>query len=501
MYSAVTIQRHIYSHQISRLARTEPPPSLVGRSFNLGGNSGLYSAFVHAHTEPNNYVVKDPTESKTAEKLRTNTKTGVDLPSFPDMVTESYIPHTFTPTNYEYNFKKPRNIEYSNKQTSSDVISGLSVDKLKYPSNAMNDVFYGYDGDFHNDDEDVRTSGRNTYENYASFFYHNPYDHSEYDHKNVDMDKAKDKRYADISEKVIPVHEHIENETFFTPAYEASTIPNDNPIGGNGPFFSFVLNDYFDRNHDEDSLTFKGLGVDWGKDFDHESYRSADDTRRDRRLENYFTPANHWMSTVAPDSRFPLGNPNNDEYVNSVDQSVTESTHNQNFGTVKHKTGDRKFSNYRKNDGALEHKYEGFKDFLDSFANKFGLAENKGDSNFIRETSNDKGEKKNGFHRIYHKDEFLEDKEFFDRSNSSKKAADKASSNFNFGGTEAILRSQALAAERNAANIDSNFRNSDENKYVKAYKGDFNTLGNNFDKYIHVAKQAAKSNNADYIDQ
>lgn len=458
---------------------------------------GVYATFGDSDSELHPYTMMDTMGTKSAEKLK------IESPIYED-VTERIMPHT-TPSmlkrEIDYELAKARSdAKYDSSRAKSDGI----IEKLKSlmhytpPPDVLNEIISGYDSsnEFHMDDDDVRTSSRGLYDNWP-YFYHSPY---EYEHNKdiFDMEKAKDKRYAaDKIQSIIPVHEIIENDV--PNDYERTAKyfrdVTDNPMVGDEPFFSFVLNDYFERSNEEDPLVFKGL--DWGRDFDHNGFLSGmDDVIRNRRIEKTYHP------TVSSKPDVLVYSTNVDSTTSQA-VSATGKGHRKHSDFDKHENGAKKISNLKTEFENSENKYNGFKDFLDNFANKFGAEDHKKKIKYIHQTNKDKGENRKGFHRVYHKDEYQEDKDFYDNNNSSTRGEEKASSNAHIGGSEAYLRSQAAAAIGNVTNAANNSGITKDERFENSKKGHdkFNTLENQFNKYIDVAKQAALSNNADYIEQ
>ncbi|CAB3233262.1 unnamed protein product [Arctia plantaginis] len=551
---------HVDFHTATRQPRSPAVPSEDGYVFNqFSDSSGMYAMFASENTKHNPYTGLDLFEFKSSDKLGLDTPHYSDISSLPDIVHDSIPTHTVSPLTYDTNYEiskaksDAKYAELANKYTPLDVKSDGMMQNLKSmmhyapPEHDTKDSFSSYEihTDYHNDDDDVRSSGRTMYDTYWPHIYHSPYEY-EYKKGISDLEKAKDKRYVDESLIVKPVYEHIDNDI---PSIDTEQLhietSTDNPIGGNGPFFSFVLNDYFDRNKDEDPISFKGIDVDWGKEFDHESYRpSVEDvlnSQRERRLQNnYVTPLTQWLTTARPlymharpidsentgkggDTRSPNtmipftklhlpihgpldesspSIPLSNNYLTSVQGLQKDEGMNKNHDSEKRNIGKNSYSNDKTGYNANEHKYEGFKDFLDSFANKFGSEDHKKDASYEKENNENKGQKKKGFHRIYHKDEFQEDNEFYDDSNNASKAKEKGKSKVHIGGSEAFLRSQALGSAQNAENSLRKSGNMGDGKFENDYKvhDGSNTKGNKFVKFIDVAKQAAKSNNADYLD-
>ncbi|CAH0402405.1 unnamed protein product [Chilo suppressalis] len=404
-------------------------------------------------------------------------------------------------SSYNYDYEKSKSeADYDAHYYPSKMKSDAMYEKLKsimhykYPE-AMGDInYYDFQNDYHIDDDDVRSSSRTSYDGWP-YYYHSPY---EYETKKMDADveKAKDKRYvAGVIKDHIPVHEQVDDipvDYSATPATNRfhRAMSTDNPIYGNKPFFSYVLNDYFDKNSDDDPLSFKGM--EWGKEFDHGA--SPPGQKRDRRLESHYTPA---------DAGYFKGNTNNDLTSSkvAVADSSTEKGYDKKHEYDKHKKGDEQQEQHKSAYEKNGNNYNGFKNFVDSFANKFGGEEEKKDSQYSLSQSQDKGENRKGFRRVYHKDEYQEDNEFFDNRRNKAKAEEKGSSALHNGGSNAILQSQAAASLGNEANAFSNSGNNDKKKFDNHHKGHDNSKGydSKFNKYIDVAKMAAKSNSADYV--
>lgn len=354
---------------------------------------------------------------------------------------------------------------------------------------------------FYRDNDDVRTSSRTTYNNWP-YFLHSPY---EYEHNKIDsgIQKAKDKRFAiDTSHRVIPVHEQGNDDanvynTFLQSTeypYEAST--SDNPIAGHQPFFSFVLNDYFDKSgNNNDPLTFKGL--EWGKEFDDDSSYSDNDYdsedvdygKRNRRLQG-----SNYLPVITTRSY--------DNFKESNGESATEKGYSKTYNFDNYEKGSDKKSSHELGYNTDGKNIGGFKDFVDTFINKFGSEDYKKDSKYTLKHGQDKGEKRKGFRRVYHKDEYQEDNEFFDNTNHSAKGDEKGSSSIHSGGSGAHLQSHAAAALGNETNAYRDTGNTSDKNFENNHTGHDDRKGfeRDFNRYRDVAKQAVQSNNADYTD-
>ncbi|CAH2232902.1 jg1221 [Pararge aegeria aegeria] len=357
-----------------------------------------------------------------------------------------------------------------------------------------------YDSIFRTDEEDLRTDFNNVYDIWP-FFFHNLQEH-DYNPKiiAVETEKAIDKRFAvpkPKTEKIIPVHETV-NDTDDSENKAKSDIDtkhtkiatSDNPIMGNQPFFSYVLNDYFDKTNDDDPTTFKGLT--WGKEFDHEMrLQDIDTVKRKRRLEE-----NNPHSSSEESTNTYKGH-------NALRESLNNKGRDGYRESEASKKGNDKRHSY---DGNYEYNgenYRGFKDFVDSFANKFGLEEHDREANYNRKNNADKGEKKKGFRKVYHKDEYQEHHDFFDNTNNNENLEENGASKVHIGASEGLLRSLAGAATGNDKSKLSNAENMEKKQYETNHedKERYNGIERELDQYRDVAKYTALSNNADYVDR
>ena len=485
--SYTTVQHETYSEHISRQSRSNLPTQddYVYRQF---GKPGVRTAIEQPTVDP--YIVNDHFGAISFGQGASDSQT-----PYQDLISPYTTPSTFR-SKLDYALSK--SVSDAGYESSKSRASSM-LDKLKsmmhyHPPPEIANSMVGYDGtnDYHMDDDDVRSS-RSLYDNWP-YFYHSPY---EYEHnKDIsDTEKAKDKRYVeDRAGVIIPVNEIIENDypqTYERTAKYTTRDVTDNPIKGNGPFFSFVLNDYFDRNGDEDPVIFKGL--DFGNDFDHDTYVPiTDENRVSRRIEsNYFT-------TVSPVTVY-----RDHGYKRTSDlESAKDRNRKREHTFDKSENGAKKNSEHNTGYENHSNRYNGMKDFLDNFANKFGSENFQKKMNIIKATNEDKGENKKGFRRVYHKDEYQEDNEFYDNKNSSSKGLEKGGYDKHVGGSEAYLRSQAAAAVGNESQAASNAGNTSDAKFENSHNGHdkVNTVENKLDRYRHVAKEAAKKNSADYVD-
>lgn len=353
---------------------------------------------------------------------------------------------------------------------------------MHYQPPIKSETIFGYENEYHIDDDDVRTSSRGIDDRWPYYNY-NPY---QYEHMRIDAEreKAKDKRYEVDVARVIPIHEDLSHdipysqEPLLTTEYYYSST--DNPMSGHGPFFSFMLNDYFNKNYDNhDELTLKG--IDWGKDFDQGKGALASRIRR-----------------LPSDSN--MHHKQNEVGTSGKSESVTEKAIDNQHKFNKHEKGDEKKANDQSKFHQNEQKHTGFKDFVDSFANKFGSEDHMKDSNYLLKSNQDKGEKRKGFRRVYHKNEYQEDNEFYDNNNSSARSEDKGSSKAHIGGSEGLLKSTAYANLGNESSAYDKSGNTENNIFKNNHEGHDKNYGHNLQlhRYQGVANQAAQSNDADY---
>lgn len=361
------------------------------------------------------------------------------------------------------------------------------------------DLSYNTFNNFHIDEDDVRTSSRSTYDDWP-YFFHSPY---EYEHKKIDnsFQKAIDKRYAvDANYKTIPVYEHQEYDKPYNMPFIVSTT-TDNPISGHQPFFSFVLNDYFDKNGDEDSLSFKGL--DWGgQNFDYSQGRPyIDDVTsvhpRPSREDN-----SHSYGLSSQHLNNDRNTQNYKTHESSLGDSATEKGYTKSHEFVKQENGDKESSEHQKQFENNDQKQKHFKNFQDSFVNKFGGEDHNKNAKYALQRNQDKGEKKKGFRRVYHKDEYQEDNEFYDNTNNKAHVHEDAQSTGHFGGTEAFLNSQATAAMGDNSSSNSEKGNEHKSKFGNNHSGSDKSTGVDYDlhRYREEAKKAARLNSAEYPD-
>lgn len=503
-----SVQQSVY---VSRKSRSNSAPIESGYVYSrVNNNPGTLAMFGNDASDYNSFGLGQYGDYPTGGTSHYSKKS---VPSYASMeeIRPVIMPYTeSSPYNIDY-AKSKAEAKFDSHYLPSKMKSDAMYEKLKsvmhykYPDDGtISDGAYDTMNDYHIDEEDVRTSSRSPFDNWP-YFYHNPYEY-EAMKLGADVEKAKDKRYISDSYKdIIPVHEEIDDiphyynmpDTDTTPRYDRD-VPTDNPIFGDQAFFSFVLNDYFDKSNEEDPLIFKGL--DWGKDFDNEEPGSDldDFSKRNRRLESN---RNYDSDNIETTSQRSIYNYDSSKF--AVGESSTEKGYNKKHEFDKHEKGDQQKQNNRSSYENSGNNYSGFKDFVDSFANKFGGEEHKKDSKYVLKKNQDKGEKRKGFRRVYHKDEYQEDNEFFDNTNNSAKAEEKGASALHTGGSEALLKSHAAAAIGNDANAYSKAGNSSNSNFETNHRGQNQVKGvdNGFNRYRDIAKKAAMSNSADYVDR
>ncbi|KAJ0172095.1 hypothetical protein K1T71_012068 [Dendrolimus kikuchii] len=501
-----------HSVYISRKSRSNALPTHTGHVYNrFSDHPGTFSKFgynsesstpstakyniaaTEYHFEPPNFEYADPEMSRTTFKR----KVEVTEPSLTSYAVDAAIAKA--------------EAKYNSKFLPSKMKTDAMYDRLRsvmyyHPPDNTFEATMGYDmNDYHLDDDDVRTSSRGLYDNWP-YFYHSPY---EYEHMKIDLEieKAKDKRYAIDTMSEIPVYDNVND---VPDSYEYSIIQSypdsttDNPIHGNAPFFSFILNDYFNKNNDDDPLTFKG--IDWGKEFDYQPKISDIDEYKKKKRQDLQTDLNDRTTTLplpsSQNRRNYLSNNVLDHTVRNYGESSTEKSYNNKNKFDKFHKGNDLAKNHK---SAYEHNgkfNKTFKNFVDSFANKFGGEDQKKDSKYVLKMNQDKGEKKKGFRRVYHKDEYQENNEFYDNNNNSAKAEETGSSKAHFGGSEAVLQSHTAASLDDEDSAFNKAGSEDDKLLQNNHIGHEFLRGsdNQFNRYRGVAKQAAQSNSADYTD-
>lgn len=380
---------------------------------------------------------------------------------------------------------------------------GNAHETLKF---AASNIMNSFNSMFRIDDDDIRNDFKNFYDIWP-FFYQKMY---AYEPKKPDAvtEKAKDKTFVvPITEKIIPVHEHVE-ETVINPytEYKMNSAQDyrvkdknildvkggttDNPNYGNQPFFSYVLNDYFDKTGEDDAS--RSTEMPWGKDFDHEmKLQEIDDyVKRMRRLEE--APNAYREDGTSTFKR-------NDDMHETLKSKGRDSNHE----SESKKKGDSSKHNY---DGSYRYdgeNYRGFKDFADSFANRYGSEDHDRAANYAKKNNADKGDKKKGFRKIYHKDEYQELHDFFDNKDDSENAEEKGASKVHIGGSEGFLRSVAGAATGSDQHNLSHEEDAEKNMFEDNHqdKKSYSGIDRELDQYRDIARHTALSNNAESVDR
>ncbi|CAH2054169.1 unnamed protein product, partial [Iphiclides podalirius] len=257
-------------------------------------------------------------------------------------------------------------------------------------------------------------------------------------------DKAKDKRYTDV----IPLQKQLPGASFnqysyLSPIYKKDS---DNPVFGDQAFFSFILNDYFDRSIDDDPVLFKDQH--WGKEFDIEPTG-----KRIRRLEtgDYSKSITAEPQAVNYDAKFAK----------------------ENLYKRMNEAGAQK-DNYSENSN-------GFKSLVETFAQKFGSSDDEletqskikredADLNFITKHANE----------LQSSDELLD--ELVAACNDGKLTDEDTTSVSKISGFEQFLYNYESSSASSVS--------VDLTEYASS----------NISRLRYLAKSAALVNNADYID-
>ncbi|CAG4959376.1 unnamed protein product [Colias eurytheme] len=487
LLSGACTQMKTYQHQIfmARKTRSNAPPMQTGYSYSrINDGPGIISVFNNKiGNETASKIASNKTQHGDAANDNDDKKNTSKLMKTDNIITDS----------------SPENKKEKTK-TASETNLKNNTERLEAKPTTLNEFIMNYNGntDYRVDDDDLRKDS-NMYDGWP---YYHPYDyeHLKYDNEN---DKAKDKRFIyDIIERVIPVQEVINNDIpppYYNPATESkerepeypSNNNYDNPMYGNQPFFSSVINDYVDSNYEDDPLTFKGLN--WiSNDIDTKrTYSDIDDNnKRVRRLHidepTHESPRNKYYNNYNSDENSAVTDKGYNKYRNTEDESLKEKIKDDNKKRYRY-NGDN---------------YRGFKDFVDTFANKFGSEGHNKDTNYKVNRTQDKGEKKKGFRRVYHKDEYQEDNEFYDNTNNKTSLTENGGSKYNIGGSEAILGSRAAAAVSNEGNAVSQVGNKETLRDFNRNRDRYNKNGYDadFNRYKDIARMTAIQNNADYFD-
>lgn len=409
--------------------------------------------------------------------------------------------HSNSPYSVDYQIAKSE-AKYNSKYMPSTIKADVEIEKLKSamhyrPSSDLSyDLAYNTYNNFHVDEDDVRTSSRSPYDGWPYFY---PYDY-DLNKANVDntLQKVVDKRYATDSNakyRTIPVYEHQEYDK---PYLESTT--QDNPISGHQPFFSFVLNDYYEKSGDDDALNFKG--VEWGNDFDygHGTPVTEDITKNRQRLSRQDNPNNNKYS--GQHSNNVEHTEKYDGYELDLGDSSTEKGYKKSHEFDNEQKEDKEKSEHQKDYQQNGQNHKQFKDFLDTFVNKFGGEKHNKNAKYSLQRNQDKGEKKKGFRRVYHKDEYQEDNEFYDNINNKAHVHEDSHSIGHSGGSEALVQSHAAAATGDETNSHSKKGNKHKSHSKVKHRGNDRSEGTDYDfnRYREEAKKAARINSAEYPD-
>ncbi|XP_023948124.2 uncharacterized protein LOC112053075 [Bicyclus anynana] len=395
----------------------------------------------------------------------------------------------------------PERQESSN--TSSDVPS-LSVTarySLWPASGAASNAMKGYGSVFRIDDEDLRADVK------TSFYFWPLFYQTLYEFEPTSLGEAKkaiDKRFAmPTAGKIIPVHENVDetidddsgsNRNAIQDYKHTEAGATESPVNyDNKPLLYNGINDSFNKTNEDDSTTLKELP--WEREMDHEmSSQDIEDSERLRRLQENNPSSNRKENTntlVAHDG------------LDALQESVRNQGRNSYRESASNEKGDDNRHSYG---GDYEYEgdnYRGFEDFVDSFANKYGLEEHDREAKFAKKNNADKGEKKKGFRTVYHKDEYQEHHDFFDNTDNNENVEEKGASKVHIGGSEGIVRSLAGAATGKDKSKLKNTENIERNQYERNQidKEGLTDVEQELEQYRDVIKRMAQSDNAQYFDR
>ncbi|KPJ01296.1 hypothetical protein RR46_01431 [Papilio xuthus] len=263
-----------------------------------------------------------------------------------------------------------------------------------------------------------------------------------------ELEMYKDPYYT---EEIVPLR--LTSDTFGNKriTYLSSKYGSDpdNPVFGDQAFFSFILNDYFDRNIEDDPKLMED--VRWGKDFDKE-LTAKRDAKRVRRLENYYIPVSSTETTTRDTTEA--------KYIMEAEEIIKSLT--------------------AKPIKMVPENHKEFKSIVDMFVTKFGSNNKSNDTLILR--------KREDVNRNY-------------AINEEKDELQEAG--------ELLL---ALVANYNNENKEENENEnvfttlSEFEQFLNAHethsesKRDDKDTSNALSRLRHVAKNVALVNNADYID-
>lgn len=383
--------------------------------------------------------------------------------------------------------------EISNSDNDFERMKSLSNYELSRNMDKTNAMFdasakmnnYMSDQNFNMDDEDIRTDSGNLYDTWPYYYsYFEPM---------LDMhtETIKDKRYIEPSHDIKPVHEYVDEEmpndmsfihterymrnVQYTTPFPYTVIHQ--PISDNNGFLSYDINDNYDKNkyNDEDSFTFKGL----------DNYYSVPITHH----------ANH--------HNYDIGNKNKHAINQDIGKFVTEKAYEKKHDFDKHEKGNNEKEHHKGEYEKGGKKYNEYKNFKDAFGNRYSTGNENKDSKYELQNNSHKGEKKKGFHRVYHKNEYQEDNEFFDNNEKKANAEEKGGIHHNSGHQNGILHSQAAVSLGNEGMGFKNVGGFDKDKFEHNHSGDNAAKGidKNLHAHVNFDQNSAQYRHGDYANR
>lgn len=323
----------------------------------------------------------------------------------------------------------------------------------------------GYTGTYHNmDDEDLRTN--------SATMYSWPHPYNPYDHIfNVHHDTSA----------VKPVHEYVDEHM---PNYNSNSDPDKGlhtpPLVGENPFISSMVHDYTDRDTSGDSLTFTNLDF-WLPPTTGGYY--DEDSKRDKRLGVYSPPVHY---------------DGHGYHKGDAIETVTKKSYDKGNSFDKHEKGNQDKEIHKGEYEDEGKKYNEYRDIADSFGKQYSSGDQNKNSKYLLKKNAHQGENKKGFHRVYHKDEYQEDKEFFNNNENKIHAEENGGATGNFGHSTGLLRSQAAAAIGNKGNAYKKSGAVDRGKFENSHNGhdSFKGYDNDYNGYIHSPDLSSHSYNS-----
>lgn len=490
--------QHVYSF---RKPRSNDIPTSTTYVYNQGDDiPELHLSFGDNATgvfanEPNekftdslNYKEDIPLSEYTTPSW--NLKSDIETPmSFTDYPLNEYS------INYEI---AKADAKYNSRFLSTKIKTDAKYARLRSMMHFFPAVFSNYDttgferDQYRVDSDDFTTSSKGVYDK-RPYFYHTPY---EYEHMKIDseIEKAHKKRHTSNNyNDVIPVHENSNKDisyihdsiaTSMYPRYSDIVSTTDNPISGNDPFFSSVLNDYFNNGEEDDTLIFKGY--DWSKDYNREPlFVNLDDyAKRNRRLENKHIEPIQNDGTL--DSLIDYS-PTKTSKIHADNNKIQDLVTHEHGSHIKNENLQRcKHGN---------NKTKGLKKLIDALANKLRKELDNKNSDHTQEGYKSKDEK--GFSNIRHRSENEED-HFYNINNSLKAKEKYAIPSPNIEGSELISQSKILSGNKSdTRDLPGSGINKD---YDIGYRinGIIKRNDMQLNRYKDIAKNLAVSNNADY---